>query len=292
MTESLRVFLCHDSQDKQKVRDLCKQLLSDSFDVWLDEIKLLPGQEWAIEIPRAVRNSHIVIVCLSHKSISKEGYVQKEIKFALDIADEKPDGTIFLIPMRLDDCEVPDRLRKWHWVDYFETNGYEKLKNSLSLKMMSLGLNKFTTNVSSGQITQNTNISNSITATKASETTSDLSDAITIQKVLEVQNNIPDLIATPKVIETKDDLSALLIAKRALDTTDNEKQIPDFAINTYSSLIKKGMLLDKIIHDLQLGVYSHPTQIILWQTLGDAYLRANRLSESLDAYDKAENLLR
>jgi hypothetical protein len=75
--------------------------LSDGFQPWLDEEDLLPGQEWAREIARAVRTCDVIIVCLSRTSVTKEGFVQKEIRQALDIADEKPEGTIFVIPVSL-----------------------------------------------------------------------------------------------------------------------------------------------------------------------------------------------
>jgi hypothetical protein len=83
------------------------------------------GQDWDAEIRRAVRNSHVVIVCLSKASTTKAGYVQKEIKAALDAADEQPDGTIFIIPLRLEACTVPERMTKWHWVDLFRPGGYQ-----------------------------------------------------------------------------------------------------------------------------------------------------------------------
>jgi cytochrome c-type biogenesis protein CcmH/NrfG len=60
----------------------------------------------------------------------------------------------------------------------------------------------------------------------------------------------------------------------------------------YSKLIKKGRLLDEVIHDLREALYRFPVDIIVWQTLGDAYMRANRLQDALDAYTKAEELLR
>jgi len=94
----LKVFLCHSKDDKFKVRKLYKRLTADGFDAWLDEEKLMPGQDWNLEIQKAVRNSDTVVVFLSNSSTTKEGYIQKEIRFALDIADEKPEGTIFLIP--------------------------------------------------------------------------------------------------------------------------------------------------------------------------------------------------
>jgi tetratricopeptide (TPR) repeat protein len=60
----------------------------------------------------------------------------------------------------------------------------------------------------------------------------------------------------------------------------------------YKSLIRKGKLLDEIIFDLREGTYQHPVDVVIWLTLGDAYRRANRLQEALDAYTKAEALLR
>ncbi len=135
----LKVFLCHASGDKPPVRELYKRLVFEGVDAWLDQEKLLPGQDWRVEIPRAVEGADVVIVCLSQRSVTKEGYVQKEIKFALDIAEEKPDGTIFLIPARLEDCPVPERLTRWHWVDLYEENGYLKLLRSLKLRAEKVG---------------------------------------------------------------------------------------------------------------------------------------------------------
>ena len=63
-----------------------------------------------------MKNSQAVLVCLSNNAITKEGYVQKEIKYALDVADEKPEGVIYLIPVKLEPCQVPGRLSKWQWV--------------------------------------------------------------------------------------------------------------------------------------------------------------------------------
>lgn len=95
MTRSLNAFLCHASGDKPAVREMYTRLTFEGVDAWLDKEKLLPGQDWRVEIPRAVQEADVIIVFLSKKSISKEGYIQKEIKFALDIAEEKPEGSTF-----------------------------------------------------------------------------------------------------------------------------------------------------------------------------------------------------
>ena len=71
--------------------------------------------------------------CLSHNSV-KAGYVQKEIQFALDLADEQTEDTIFIIPLKLEECKVPDRFSRWQWVNYFSPNGHSKLLRALNAR--------------------------------------------------------------------------------------------------------------------------------------------------------------
>lgn len=79
-------------------------------------------------------------MCVSNNSLTKEGYVQKEIKKVLDKADEKPDGTIFVIPLKIEECDVPRRLNKWQWVNYFGKGDYSKLVHSLKVRREQLGM--------------------------------------------------------------------------------------------------------------------------------------------------------
>ncbi len=135
----LRVFLCHAKEDKAYIRKLYQLLNQNGIDSWLDEEKILPGQSWKSEISKAINNSDIIVVCLSKKSVTKEGFVQKEIKFALDKADEKPEDTIFIIPARLDECEVPYRLVEWQWVDLFRRSGISSLFESIISRAEQIG---------------------------------------------------------------------------------------------------------------------------------------------------------
>src|ERR1022692_974584 len=89
---ALKSFLCHASDDKQIVRDIYYRLKSDGFTPWFDEVDLLPGHDWEAEIRAAVRASNAVIVCLSCTSVTKEGYLQKEIRQALEMAAESRRG--------------------------------------------------------------------------------------------------------------------------------------------------------------------------------------------------------
>lgn len=127
----MQIFLSYASEDVKKVSSLYKRLIKDGHSVWFDRESIIPGQDWQAEIRRAVKLSDVAIVCFSEKTITKEGYVQKEIRMALDVASEKPDNAIYLIPIKFEDCPIPETLTRLQWVNLFEKNGYEKLLRAL-----------------------------------------------------------------------------------------------------------------------------------------------------------------
>jgi pimeloyl-ACP methyl ester carboxylesterase len=132
----LSVFLCHASQDKPLVRELYQRLKTEGWiNPWLDEEKLIPGVNWKREIEIAIESADSVLIFLSTSSVSKESFIQREIKYAWDLSLEKPDGVIFITPLRLDDCQVPRQIKdKYHYADYFgleRDKNYERLLDSL-----------------------------------------------------------------------------------------------------------------------------------------------------------------
>jgi len=136
----LKVFLCHAKADKQKVRELYRYLRKRGIKPWLDEVDLIGGQDWQVEIPKAITTSDAIIICLTKNSVDKEGYIQKEIKFALDKALEMPEGRIFLIPVRFEECEVPFSLSRYQWVDLFDEAGYARMMRALKFRASQLEL--------------------------------------------------------------------------------------------------------------------------------------------------------
>jgi formylglycine-generating enzyme required for sulfatase activity len=118
------------------VRELYHRLKEADYHPWLDKEDLLPGQDWRHEIEKIIHDPYnIVVVCLSCNSVTKRGVVQQEIKWALDVLDQTPEGTIYLIPARLEYCQVPGRLLELHWVNLFEPDGFDKLKQALDFEI-------------------------------------------------------------------------------------------------------------------------------------------------------------
>lgn len=134
----LKVFLCHAHADRDAVRTLYNRLIKDGVDAWLDKEKLLAGADWELEIRKAVRESDVVVVCHSTQ-FNQKGFRQKEVKIALEEADLLPKGEIFIIPARLEVCDVLDDLKRFHWVDLFETDGYEGLMRALRTRADKIG---------------------------------------------------------------------------------------------------------------------------------------------------------
>jgi RNA polymerase sigma factor (sigma-70 family) len=134
----LRVFLCHAHKDSAVIQEIYKHLTNNNLDVWLDKEKLLPGSDWEYEIRDAVRTSDIVIICLS-KGFDQKGFRQNEVRIALDESRLQPEGEIFIIPARLEECEVLPSLRHLHWVNLFASDGYEKLMRTLKVRAQKVG---------------------------------------------------------------------------------------------------------------------------------------------------------
>lgn len=134
----IRVFLIYAHGDKETVHDLYTNIVKNGIKAWLDAEKLLPGQDWEHEIRKAIIRSQVVIVCLSRCFNKQKGYRHEELKIALEKANSLPAGEIFIIPARLEKCDLPNSLSHLHRVDLFEADGYKKMMRALRKHIASM----------------------------------------------------------------------------------------------------------------------------------------------------------
>jgi predicted transcriptional regulator len=120
MKENTKVFVSYAKEDRPAAQRLSKDLKRSGLDPWIDVERLLPGQQWEVEIERAIEASRFFIAMLSSKSVSKVGIVQKELKKALSVWEKYSAKDVFIIPIRIDDCSPssPELLRI-QWADMF-----------------------------------------------------------------------------------------------------------------------------------------------------------------------------
>ena len=114
------VFISYAREDTEAARRLYDDLKNAGLTPWLDKESLVAGQNWKIAINKAIKKSRYFIPILSSNAVEKRGYVQKEFRYALDVIDEFPESQIFVIPVRLDDCDIPyEKLKDIEYVDLF-----------------------------------------------------------------------------------------------------------------------------------------------------------------------------
>lgn len=129
--QTLNVFLIHAHEDRKAVHKLYSRLVMDNVNAWVDAENLRPGQDWQNEIRRAILKSDAVVVCLTRVFDAQHGYRHEELKLALQRTRLLPDGDVFVIPARLEKCDMPESLQHLHRVDLFRAGGYKKLLHAL-----------------------------------------------------------------------------------------------------------------------------------------------------------------
>ncbi len=123
------VFVSYASPDRARVEPFVDALRSRGIDIWVDFQQLKPGQNWDFEIKRALDKASIIIMFVSDCSVDRRGYVQRELRIALDKRDERLIDDIYLIPVLLDDAvSLPNQLRSIQFVRASDSNCVDKIE--------------------------------------------------------------------------------------------------------------------------------------------------------------------
>lgn len=119
------VFISYAREDSTMAERLYMDLRRNEINAWIDSKCLLPGENWQKAVSNTIKKASFFLLLISKYSVSKRGYVQREIKQALKVLEEFPTDQIFLIPIKLDETEpVDEELQGLNWVDI--RNSYSK----------------------------------------------------------------------------------------------------------------------------------------------------------------------
>lgn len=137
--EPARIFLSYSWGDKERVLHLYRMLKAAGADPWIDRNELRGGEEWEQSIKRRMKSSERVIVFLSRESLARAGFVWAEMRMAVRVAEEQPEGRPFIIPVKLDECELPDILSRWNAIELYRPDGEARLLEALNLRHATAG---------------------------------------------------------------------------------------------------------------------------------------------------------
>jgi GntR family transcriptional regulator len=104
-------FISYVHEDSRQVNQLQQTLEAAGVPVWRDTDDLWPGEDWRAKIRRAITDKALVfIACFSQASISRrKSYQNEELELAIREMRLRPPDDLWLIPVRLSECEIPDR---------------------------------------------------------------------------------------------------------------------------------------------------------------------------------------
>ena len=119
-----KVFLSHASEDKDRfVVGFARQLRESGVDVWLDQWEMKPGDSLVDKIfEEGLKDARAVIIVLSTISVQKP-WVREELNAS--VVNRISRGTK-LIPVIIDECDVPESLRSTVWQKVDSLNDYSK----------------------------------------------------------------------------------------------------------------------------------------------------------------------
>jgi hypothetical protein len=109
-----RVFLSYSQEDKETARYIADELRRSGVSTWFDEWELQLGDSLRQNIERSVSSSDYVLVLLSPASVRSD-WVKNEITVAL--SRELKDRAIRLLPVLIEDCEIPLLLKSKLYLD-------------------------------------------------------------------------------------------------------------------------------------------------------------------------------
>lgn len=130
------IFISYAHEDYKEAAKIYDTFQRKGLNVWLDKKSLRPGERWKVAIENAINESRYFVALLSSTSVSKKGYVQKELRLAMEVLDKIPDDDIFIIPLRLDKCETTfNKLKELNRIDLFEDweQGINKILKFISI---------------------------------------------------------------------------------------------------------------------------------------------------------------
>jgi len=105
------VFISYVREDSHRVDQLQQKLEAAGIPVWRDTADLWPGEDWRAKIRRAITDNALVfIACFSSASSARyKSYQNEELTLAMEQMRRRNPDDPWLIPVRFDECEIPDR---------------------------------------------------------------------------------------------------------------------------------------------------------------------------------------
>jgi CRP-like cAMP-binding protein len=128
------VFVSYAREDQEFVLRLAQDIFREGIDVWMDQLNIALGSSWAREVGKALDTCNTMLLVLSAASLASTN-VEDEWNYFLDKGK-------WIVPVLLEECDIPFRLTRIHYLDFVNTSYDVALARLVSALRFTAGANK------------------------------------------------------------------------------------------------------------------------------------------------------
>src|SRR5215216_523165 len=120
-----KTFISYSRKDKDFALEFAREMKSAGYSVWLDQLDIPTGARWDDQVEKSLRECEVFLIILTPASVSSDN-VKDEIGYAIDHGKR-------IMPILLENCDVPLRLRRFQYVDFTNVEFNEGIKRAKRL---------------------------------------------------------------------------------------------------------------------------------------------------------------
>lgn len=128
----MKVFLCYPSEVEGTAREVKAFVRSVDIECWFDKDSLVAGEDWDRSRRIALEQADVVLVLCAAATTQRNGVYQRELNEALRLSEDRRVGTVYILPLRIEDCPLPPELRRLQYVDHFDPAWRRKVAAGLA----------------------------------------------------------------------------------------------------------------------------------------------------------------
>ncbi len=122
----MRIAIVAGNSDLDVSDGLVKLFRSNGIMCWTER-DMLPGSDRTLAIKTAYNEADFILVLLLKTSVARQGEFQRQVRMAVDANGVMPESGIKVMPVRLNDCDLPWELKKLYYIDANQPDAMKRL---------------------------------------------------------------------------------------------------------------------------------------------------------------------
>lgn len=135
----MKAFLSYPSEHLVVAKEVKNFVRSVGIECWFDKDDLVAGEDWDRARSIALRQAEVIILLCASQTISRNGVYQREVNEALHQMNDRRQGVVYIIPLRVESVTLPPEISRLQYVDYFDPFWRRKVAAGLARAVTEAG---------------------------------------------------------------------------------------------------------------------------------------------------------